>query len=91
MMKKLLALSLLMSFLALTTHAYAEAVYATKNGAKYHKENCPLIKSKGAEKIDMEEATQRGLEPCKRCFKAKTDQDASLKQEQKAKSKEKKS
>ncbi|MBF0490389.1 MAG: hypothetical protein HQL15_07180 [Candidatus Omnitrophica bacterium] len=51
-----------------STFAYAEDVYATKNGKRYHKADCLLIKDKGAKPIAMEEAQKKGLKTCRRCF-----------------------
>ena len=45
-----------------------ETVWKTKNGRKYHKENCSFL-SKGSFAISVEEAKAANLEPCKRCFK----------------------
>ena len=68
MIKKIMMLGLLAAFLATTTFASAEDVYKTKNGAKYHKQDCRLIKNKNAVKIDKAEAIKAGLKPCKKCF-----------------------
>ena len=72
MVRKFLALGLLTAFLAMATHAYAEDVYVTKQGAKYHKQECVLIKNKNAQSIDRKAAIEKGLEPCKKCFKAES-------------------
>ena len=68
-MKKVLMFVLCAAVLSTTVLAFAEDVYATKNGKKYHKEDCRLIKNKGAEKISKTEAVTKGLEPCSKCFK----------------------
>ena len=68
MMRKLVVLVLGVVFLSATTFAFAEDVYVTKRGKKYHKEDCLLIKNKGAEKITKKEAVEKGLTPCQRCF-----------------------
>lgn len=44
----------------------SETVYVTDTGSKYHKSGCGYLKSKNA--ISLEEAKQRGYEPCSRCF-----------------------
>ncbi len=69
MMRKLLMAGLLMAFLTTATTVFAEEVYATKNGKKYHKEACRLIKNKNPHKIDIAEALKKGLKPCGLCFK----------------------
>lgn len=45
--------------------AFAEFVYVTKSGKKYHHSESRFIKNKDAEKITVEEALERGLEPSK--------------------------
>jgi len=69
MIKKLMLMGLLGMMLCVTANASAEDVYATKNGEKYHKVDCILIKNKDAVKVTKEEALENGLTPCKRCFK----------------------
>ncbi len=91
MIRKWIVFSVLMSLFALTTQAYADQVFATKNGTKYHKESCPLIKNKGAEKIDKAQAMAKGLEPCKKCFKEDIKDDSSVKQNPETKKRQKKS
>jgi len=72
MLRKLVVLILCLSFLASTSLVFAEEVFATKQGKKYHKENCRFIKNRDTQKIDIEEAKEKGLEPCSKCF-SKTD------------------
>ena len=70
MFKKLMMIGMLAVFLSATSYAAAEDVYITPNGAKYHKEDCRLIRNKDKmAKIDKEEAIEKGYGPCKRCFK----------------------
>ena len=69
-MRQLMLLGTLLSFFAMTSVSFAADVYATKNGKKFHKEDCRLIKNKGAVKIDEAQAKAKGLEACKVCFKA---------------------
>ena len=45
--------------------AWAEFVYVTKNGKKYHHAESRFIKNRETEKITLEEAVARGLEPSK--------------------------
>ena len=68
-MKRTIALSTLIAFLLTTSAVFAQDVFKTANGIKYHKQTCRLIKNKNAVKIDKEEAIKQGLEPCKKCFK----------------------
>jgi hypothetical protein len=67
-MNKVLASMLAGMVLISSTFAFAEDVYATKNGKRYHKADCLLIKEKGAKAISLEDATKKGLKPCRRCF-----------------------
>ena len=68
MFKRLTALIMCLAILTVTSSVFAEDVYATKRGKKYHKENCRFIKNRDAQKIDMEEAKVKGLGPCGSCF-----------------------
>lgn len=56
--------------LLLTGTVFAD-VFITKQGAKYHSENCPLIANKDTQKITEEEAIAKGLTPCGRCIARK--------------------
>jgi len=67
-MKKVLTVMLLGVMLISTTFAFAEDVYATKNGKRYHKADCLLVKDKGAKAVSLEEAEKKGLKPCRRCY-----------------------
>lgn len=69
MIRKLMLLGVLMSFLGATTMAVADEVFVTPNGTKYHKESCRLIKNKGSlSKTDKEQSIKAGYGPCKKCF-----------------------
>ena len=68
-MKRFILFGLLSAFLLMATHAFAEDVYVTQKGKKYHKEICLLIKNKNASKMDKKEALEAGYTPCKKCFK----------------------
>ena len=75
-MKKILTSILVGMLLVSSTFVFAEDVYVTKNGKKYHKAECLLVKNKGAKPIALEEAQKKSLKPCHRCFgndAAKTD------------------
>jgi methylphosphotriester-DNA--protein-cysteine methyltransferase len=47
---------------------FAEDVFVTKQGTKYHNENCPIIANKDKEKISLEDAKAKGLTPCSKCI-----------------------
>ena len=69
-MKKLIVVTSFIVLLA-SNAAFAEEVYVTKNGKKYHQQACLLIKNKGAHAIDIKDAVAQGLAPCGKCFKDK--------------------
>lgn len=66
--RKLIITGLCLLFLAANTLAFAEDVFVTANGQKYHKEDCRFIKGKKTEKLDKEQAIQQGYVPCQKCF-----------------------
>ncbi|MFC1594285.1 hypothetical protein ACFL38_03055 [Candidatus Omnitrophota bacterium] len=68
MLQKIMVMVLCVAFLAATSVAFAEDVYATKKGKKYHKEDCRFIKNRDAQKVNIEDAQAKGLMPCGRCF-----------------------
>lgn len=68
MFKKLTALVLCLVLLAATFAAFAEDVYVTKQGTKYHKQDCRFIKNRDTQAIDIKDAEAKGLKPCGRCF-----------------------
>ena len=81
MIKKIIITILCLTFVSLSTFACADTnvtgvknvqsqeVYATKNGKKYHKAECPFIQGKNAERISKKEALEKKLTPCPKCFK----------------------
>ena len=69
MVKKLAMMVVLTMCMATVSLAFAEDVYVTKNGKKYHTEICRLIQNKSPHKISMDEALKKGLTPCKLCAK----------------------
>jgi hypothetical protein len=75
-MKKALLTLLLGAVLtsAAAMPALAEDVYVTKSGKKYHNAESKWIKNKEAEKIAIEEAIARGLEPSKEYLRWKETQ-----------------
>ncbi|MBF0385014.1 MAG: hypothetical protein HQL27_03995 [Candidatus Omnitrophica bacterium] len=69
MVRKTIVMALVAAFIFTATFAFADDVYATKNGKKYHKAECQLIKNKKPAPIAKEDAAKKGLTPCQRCFK----------------------
>ncbi len=68
-MKKIIA-GLLTAVMVLSSSVvFAETVYATKNGKKYHHAECTLIQKRSPAAVSMEDAQKRGLKPCGKCFK----------------------
>ena len=72
MVKKIMTAGLCLAFVFVTTCAFAEDVYVTKRGKKYHRETCPfmenVIKNKKAEKVSKQQAIEQGRLPCSKCF-----------------------
>ncbi len=69
-MKKLLLLGVLGMFLSVSSVVFADDVYVTPRGSKFHKETCRLVKrSKVTEKYELKDAKDEGYSACKRCFK----------------------
>ena len=52
--------------LFLFTRTNAQTVYITDTGKKYHAKNCSIVKT-GKKGISLEEAKEKGYEPCKNC------------------------
>jgi len=74
MIRKLMLTGLLVTFLSATTVVFAEDVFITQRGSKYHKEICRLIKDReNVTEIDKKEAVEEDYGPCKRCFKEDID------------------
>lgn len=69
MLKKIVTAGLCVVFLSVAVMAFAEDVYRTENGKKYHTEDCRLIQNRNPQKINKEAAIKEGLEPCAKCFK----------------------
>lgn len=69
MFRKIATLGILIAFVSISSLAFAEDVYVTKNGHKYHKEICRLIKNKKPEKVTKADALDKKLEPCGLCYK----------------------
>ena len=45
-----------------------DAVYITKSGKKFHRQDCRLIKNKDKNAISLEDAQAKKMSPCKKCF-----------------------
>jgi len=70
MIRKLMMVGMLLTFLSATTFVFAEDVFITQKGSKYHTEICRLIKNRDhVTKIDKEQAIEEDYSPCKLCFK----------------------
>ena len=64
MSRKLLNCALVLALSAMmTTLAFAEDVFITKYGKKYHKADSRFIKGKEVTKLTREEAEERGFKP----------------------------
>jgi hypothetical protein len=59
---------------SLSISAFAEDVYVTKSGKKYHHAESKWIQNREAEKISLEEAIERGLQPSKEYLRWKESQ-----------------
>ena len=79
MLKRMTTAIVCFMFLSMATVVFAEDVFKTKNGKKYHTATCPLIQNKNPQKIELSEALEKGLKPCSKCFK----DEAALKSETK--------
>ncbi|MBF0522848.1 MAG: hypothetical protein HQL24_07330 [Candidatus Omnitrophica bacterium] len=69
MFKRFAMMALLLAFLTASTAAFADNVYVTAKGNKYHKADCRLIKNKQTVEMDKQKAIQQGYKPCKKCSK----------------------
>lgn len=74
-MKKKVAILLLALFAISIVFAApgTTIVYITKTGAKYHRDGCSSLK-KSKIAITLQEAVNRGYEPCKICNPPRLDQ-----------------
>ena len=61
--------------MTVSSAAFAETVYMTERGKKYHKEEtCRFLKNREVQKIDDKKAKELGLVPCGRCYKSEEKQ-----------------
>jgi len=85
MVRKLAILSLGAAVLLVASAAFAEEVFVTQNGKKYHVATCQLIKERETSALDEKAAMEQGYAPCGRCLKGKPlAEQASLTQDKKA-------
>ena len=66
--RKIFMAGLCLLFLAANTLAFAEDVYVTPNGKKFHKADCRFIKNRETQKLDNQDAIGQGYVPCQKCF-----------------------
>jgi len=70
MFKKTMLGMVFLIFFSLSICAFAEDVVITSRGAKYHKEECRLVKGKTNIKVmEKDMAIEEDYGPCRRCFK----------------------
>ena len=70
MKKKLFVALFVLGFMSISVLSFAEIVYKTPRGKRYHKKECKLIRKKEKlVEIDKEAAEEKGLKPCRVCFK----------------------
>lgn len=61
---KLFLIALLFSFTL--SRAFAQTVYVTESGKKYHAKNCNIVKT-GKTGMELSEAKKKGYTPCANC------------------------
>ncbi|HOY10240.1 MAG TPA: nuclease [Candidatus Omnitrophota bacterium] len=69
MLKKLVLVGMCIAVLSVATVSFAEDVYITPKGRKYHKAECRLLKDSETEVLDKAVAIEKGYEPCSVCMK----------------------
>lgn len=85
MVKKLVLLAVMVGVLSINSAAFADDVYVTKNGKRYHAQACNLIKNRQVTAIEESAAMERKMKPCERCFKAKANEKLSKHESKKSK------
>jgi hypothetical protein len=67
-MKKTFRLILVIAlfFLIGSAKSFAQTVYVTESGKKYHAKNCSIVKT-GKKGMELSDAKKKGFEPCKSC------------------------
>ena len=71
-MKKAMSLLLIVAMVMVAASAFADDVFVTKHGKRFHKADCKVVKGKEVHKIDQAQAEQKGLKACNVCFKDNT-------------------
>jgi len=69
MLKKIVLIGMCVAVLSAATVSFAEDVYVTPKGKKYHKATCRLLKDSETDMIDEAAAIEKGYEPCSICMK----------------------
>ncbi|WP_211223388.1 hypothetical protein [Flavobacterium soli] len=67
----------LIFFLFVVASVFSQTVYITKTGAKYHQETCTHLKHSSIS-MNLEEALEKGYEPCKVCKPLTTQEKVSV-------------
>lgn len=69
-MRKLMVFILSAALLANAAVVFAQDVFVTKNGKKYHSEQtCRWVKGRESTTLDEKAAVEKGYKPCGRCAK----------------------
>lgn len=71
-MKRMIASVLTAAMVLTSSAAFAQTVYATKNGKKYHQAECKFLTKSTPMSIALADAQKKGLKPCGACFKENT-------------------
>lgn len=69
MTRRLIMTGLMIACLSAATHVFAEDVFVTPKGKKYHKEICRLIQKRSVTSLEKDAAVGEGYVPCGKCFK----------------------
>ena len=68
-MKRLISIVMVALLLSTASIAVAADVHVTKNGKKYHTQECRWVKGRETVKMLDEDAVKKGYKPCGRCMK----------------------
>ncbi len=55
--------------LCIASNVMAEQVVMSSRGKKYHKPTCKLMLNKEVKTMEKEEALEKNISPCRRCYK----------------------
>ena len=61
-------LSILLVLFVFSTQVFAEDVYVTKRGTRYHLSACQVVHDEETSVISLEEAQEKGMRPCEICI-----------------------